>query len=505
MTFEFGDLSLILACFAENAKEVCWGATTGLPFTTKRTMIGRNRRSRHRIGPLERTNMSTSETRPASITSRRQFLKQSSHAIAGAALAGGLARPGYVAESNTLKIALIGCGGRGTGAAAQALSTQGPVVLWAMADFFPERLQASMSNLKGRFARQMDVPPDRQFTGLEGFKKAMDTLDKGSVVLLATPPAFRPIHVEHAVEKGLHVFMEKSFAVDASGIRRVLQAGQEATRKGLKIAGGLMSRHYKPLEEAIRQIHDGAIGDVITAWAYRMHGPVGFSPKPAGRSELGHQIANYSCYTWLNGSFIVDWLIHNIDVCCWVKNDWPVSVQGQGGRQVRTEPDQLFDHYAAEYTFADGTRMFAQGRHISKCHDFFGDIIHGATGSSVLGEGQSDPRLYQGHRQTAERMIWRYKGAPCDQYQVEHDLLFDAIRNNKPYNEAERCCKSNLTAIMGRMACESGRLLTWEEALNSNLELAPGLDQFTDGSNPPVMPDASGRYPVAMPGQTEVL
>jgi predicted dehydrogenase len=236
-----------------------------------------------------------------------------------------------------------------------------------------------------------------------------------------------------------------------------------------------------------------------------MHGPVGLGPKGPGMSELAHQIANYSCFTWLNGSFIVDWLIHNIDVCCWVKNAWPVSVQGMGGRQTRTEPDQLFDHYAAEYTFADGTRMHAQGRHITKCYDFFGDIIHGAKGSAVLGEGQPKPRLYKGHQQTADNLIWSYKGPDCDHYQVEHDLLFDAIRTNKPYNETERCAKSCLTAIMGRMACECGRQITWEEAMSSNLELAPGLDQLTIDSPAPVMPDASGRYPVAMPGQTEAL
>src|SRR5512140_2549337 len=169
--------------------------------------------------------------------------------------------------------------------------------------------------------------------------------------------------------------MEKSFAVDAPGIRRVLRTGEEAARKNLKVAGGLMSRHYVPLEEIVQQIHDGAIGDVITAWAYRMHGPVGITPKQAGTRELAHQIANYSCFTWLNGSFIVDWLIHNIDVCCWVKNGWPVSVQGMGGRQVRQDADQLFDHYGAEYSFADGTRMYAQGRHMNKCWDFWGAVI----------------------------------------------------------------------------------------------------------------------------------
>jgi predicted dehydrogenase len=296
--------------------------------------------------------------------------------------------------------------------------------------------------------------------------------------------------------------MEKSFAVDAPGIHRVLRSGEEAAKKNLKVAGGLMSRHYQPLEEAIRQIHDGAIGEVITSWAYRMHGPVGLNPRQPGMKELAYQIANYSCFTWLNGSFIEDWLIHNIDVCCWAKNAWPVSVQGMGGRQVRQDADQLFDHYEAEYTFADGTRFVAQGRHIANCWDFFGDIIQGTKGSAVLGEGQPKPRLFKGYRQTSENVLWSYKGPACDQYQVEHDLLFDAIRNDKPYNETERCAKSCFTAIMGRMACESGKLVTWDEALASKIELAPGLDNYTWDSNPPAMPDANGKYPIAMPGQT---
>jgi predicted dehydrogenase len=439
-------------------------------------------------------------------TTRREFLKTSSQAVAGAALAATVVRPGYAAEANTIKIALVGCGGRGTGAASQALSTKGPVKLWAVADVFENRLKNSLKQLQQRHTDRVDVPPERQFVGMDGFKKAMDTLDKGSVVLLATPPAFRPIHFEHAVERDMNVFMEKSFAVDAPGIRRVLKTGEAATRKGLKVAGGLMSRHNRPLEGAIQQIHDGLIGNVITAWAYRMHGPVGMSGK-GDQSELAHQIANYSCFTWLNGSFIVDWLIHNIDVCCWVKNDWPVSVQGMGGRQVRTDPDQLFDHYGAEYTFPDGTRLFAQGRHINNCWDFFGDVIQGATGSAVLGEGISRPLIYRGHNQTTENVIWEFKGNPGDAYQIEHDLLFDAIRNDRPHNETERCAKACLTAIMGRMACESGKRITWDEALNSNLELAPGLDSFTMDSPPPesATPDADGQYPIAMPGRTQVI
>jgi len=441
----------------------------------------------------------------SSTTTRREFIKTTGKAAAGAALASAIAARSYAGENNTIKVALVGCGGRGTGAAAQALSTQGPTQLWAAADVFDHRLQGSLGQLRSKFSQQVQVAPDRQFLGLDAYMKAIDCLDRGDVVLLTTPPAFRPQHLEYAVRKGVHVFMEKSFAVDAPGIRRVLQAGRDAQQKNLKIAGGLMSRHYKPLEEAVARIHDGALGDILTCWAYRMHGPVGLTPRPTDMKELAHQIANYSCFTWLNGSFIVDWLIHNIDVCCWVKNGWPVSVQGMGGRQVRQIPDQLFDHYMAEYTFADGTRMVAQGRHMTKCWDFFGDEIHGTKGSAVLGEGIPKPRLFHGHQPTPDQLLWQYQGPGCDAYQTEHDLFFDAIRNDRPYNETERCAKSCLTAIMGRMACESGQRITWEQALQSNTELAPGLDHYTWDSNPPALPDAQGHYPIAMPGQTEVL
>ncbi|MCO5052251.1 MAG: Gfo/Idh/MocA family oxidoreductase [Verrucomicrobiae bacterium] len=449
--------------------------------------------------------MNTTATKRTVTSTRREFLSTSAKAAAGAALARAIATRAYAAENNTIKLALVGCGGRGSGAVAQALSTAGPVKLWALADFFPERMQHTLNHLKPKFAQQLDAPPERQFSGLDGFKHAIDALDRGDVVLLATPPAFRPIHVDYAVAKGVHIFMEKSFAVDAPGIRRVLRAGQLAAQKNLKIASGLMSRHYVPLEQAVAQIHQGLIGDVITCWANRMHGPVDFKPRAPGMTELAHQINNYSNFTWLNGTFIVDWLIHNIDICCWIKNDWPVAVQGIGGRQVRTAPDQLFDHYTAEYTFADGTKLLAQGRHITNAYDFFGDVIQGAIGSAILGEGQSKPRLFKGHKPSSANLIWQYTGTPCDQYQREHDLFFDAIRNNRPYNETEYSVKSCFTAIMGRMACESGQMISWDDAFHSDLELAPGLENFTSNSNPPVLPDAHGQYPVAMPGVTKVF
>jgi len=440
-----------------------------------------------------------------SSTSRREFLKRTSGALAGTALAGAIATRAYAAEDNTINIALIGCGGRGTGAATNALSTQGPTRLMAMADVFDHRLESSLKNLSSRYADKVDVPPERQFLGMDAYRKAIDAVGDGGLVLLTTPPTFRPIHLEHAVEKGRHVFMEKSFAVDAPGIRRVLKAGEAARKKNLKIAGGLMSRHYKPLEHAVEQIHQGAIGDVITCWAYREHGPVGFRPRRPDMNEIAHQISNYSCYTWVNGSFILDWLIHNLDVCCWVKDAWPISAQGQGGRQARTQADQLFDHYAVEYTFPDGTRLFAQGRHMNKCWGFFGDVIHGSKGSAVLGEGIREPRLYNGYNRTKENQIWEYEGPGGNGYQLEHDLLFAAIREDKPHNETERCAYAAMTGILGRMAAESGKEITWEQAIASDLELAPGLDDYTMESTPPVTPDEQGRYPIAVPGETVVL
>ncbi len=436
---------------------------------------------------------------------RRDFIRTTGTAAAATVTISGVASGGEAAGDDTIRIALVGCGGRGTGAAVNALSTPGKTRLVAMADVFDYRLNSSLGNLSKKFGDKVDVPEERRFLGMDAFEKAIDLLGPNDVVLLTTPPAFRPIHLEYAVAKGVNVFMEKSFAVDGPGIRRVLKAGNEATRKNLKIAGGLMSRHYPPLREAVRRIHEGAIGDVLTCWVYREHGPVGFKPRQANASELAHQIRNYSCFTWLNGSFMLDWAIHNLDVACWVKDAWPVSAQGQGGRQVRDKADQMFDHFAVEYTFADGTHMMAQGRHMPGCWGFFGDVIHGTTGCAVLGEGVRNPRLFKGHAQASKDLIWKHRDKAANAYQVEHDLLFDAIRRNTPYNETERCAHAALTGILGRMAAESGKKVTWEQALASTIELAPDLENWTMASPAPVKPDADGNYPVAVPGLSKVV
>ena len=411
----------------------------------------------------------------------------------------------HAAEDNTLKVALVGCGGRGGGAVMQALSTEGPKKLVALADVFNYRLEGVLNGVKQKFPNDVDVPQERQFVGFDAYKNAVDAVGPGGVVLFASPPAFRPLHVEYAVAKGCHIFMEKSFAVDSPGYRKMLKNGEEAAKKNLKVVGGLMSRHSKPLQGAIEQLHNGIIGERICCWAYRTHGAVGFGPKKESETDVAHQVRNYSNFTWLNGSFLLDWLIHNLDVCCWAKGAYPIAAQGQGGRQTRTAKDQMFDHFAVEYTFPDGTRLFAQARHQNNTWGCFQSFIQGASGCAIIGEGVLHPKIYKGFKPTPENLIWEYKEAAKDQYQIEHDMLFDCIRNDKPINETERCCFTTMTGILGRMAAESGQWVTWDEAVNSNIELAPNLAQLTMDGPAPVMPDNDGNYPIAMPGITKAV
>ncbi|MGL4593706.1 MAG: gfo/Idh/MocA family oxidoreductase, partial [Thermoguttaceae bacterium] len=414
--------------------------------------------------------------------SRRQFLKSTSILAAGTIAASSVLTPRvHAAEENTIKVALVGCGGRGGGAIMQALSTDGPKKLVALADVFEHKVNGVFKGVSERFPESVDVPKERQFIGLDAYKHAVDAVGPGGVVLFATAPAFRPLHVEYAVKNGVNVFMEKSFAVDAAGVRRMINNGKIAQEKNLKMVGGLMSRHSIPLQQAVEQLHQGIIGERVTCWAYREHGALGLSPKRPEETELAHQLVNYSNFTWLNGSFLLDWLIHNLDVCCWAKNAWPVSAQGMGGRQVRNSKDQLFDHYGVEYTFPDGTRLFAQGRHQNNTWNCFQSTIHGQNGCAVIGEGVANPKIYKGFQPIPENIIWEYgdKKERRDQYQIEHDVLFDCIRNDKPINETERCCNVTMVGILGRMAAESGNIVTWDEAMNSQVELAPNIESLT--------------------------
>ena len=446
-------------------------------------------------------------------SSRRDFLKTTGLAIAGTTLAGGLTPRVHAAENNTIKVALVGCGGRGNGAAVNALATnnQGPVKLWALADAFKDRVENSFHSISADFGENVDVPEERRFAGLDSYKKAIDAIGPGGVVLLCTPPAFRPIHLDYAIEKNVNVFMEKSFCVDGPGYRRVKAAGIKASEKNLKIAGGLMTRHSPAVEECIKRIHDGQIGDVITNWVYRVHGQFPCSERPEGMSPLHHQLRNFNCFNWLCGSYAMDWMIHNLDIACWSKDSWPVECQGQGGRQVRTIKDQMFDHCAYEYRFDNGRQMFVQLRQQENTWGFFGAVVHGTKGTAVLGEGvhiskifkgTHSPQYGDGMQEASKDVIWEYTGGGYDQYQIEHDRLFAAIRADKPYNETSRCADAAMVGVLGRMATESGKAIKWNDVVNSDVSLTDNLEALDLDGPSPLMPDANGDYAIAKPGIT---
>jgi predicted dehydrogenase len=435
-------------------------------------------------------------------------LKTAGRATAASVLAGVAVPHVHAAEDNTIRLALIGCGGRGTGAAVNALSTQsGPIKLVTMADVSDTRLKTSYTALSKRFAEKMDVPEDRKFIGFDGYRKAMDCLKKGDVAIFATPPAFRWVHFRYAIDKGLNVFMEKPVTVDGPTTRKLLKLGEESVKKNLKVAVGLMSRHSKARQALHQQIDDGAAGEIIVMRTYRMHGPIASfasGPKPEGISELLYQIQRFHSFLWASGGCFSDFNIHSIDECCWMKNAWPVQAQAVGGRHYRDDSiDQNFDSYSVEYTFADGTKLFMIGRCISGCVNEFNNYLHTTKGLiTVTGSGQTPAKccLYHGHNPDATKLAWHYAEREPNPYQVEWDVLIDAIRQDKPHNEVKRGAEASLVTSMGRMAAHTGRLITYEEILNHDHEFAPTVDRLTMTSPAPLLADKSGKYPVPQPG-----
>ncbi len=448
-------------------------------------------------------------------TSRREFLKSTSRIAVASALASAAAPRVHAAEDNTLQVALIGCGGRGTGAAADALSVkQGPVKLVAMADIFEDRLSGSFKNLNDRFAAQVDVPEDRKFVGFDAYKKAMDCLKPGDIAIFASPLTFRWVHFARAVEKGLHVFMEKPLTADGPTSRRLIKLAEQADTKNLKAGVGLMSRHSRALQQLHDRIQDGEIGDIVTMRAYRMTGPIGsaFSTKwPGQPSELLWQLRRFHSFIWASGGCFNDFYIHVIDHCCWMKNAWPVKAQALGGRHYRNDPagnlcvDQNFDSYSVEYTFADGTKLILDGRCVSGCANFYSSYAHGTKGSAVVskaGDCGAPSSTYKGQSPEKASLIWESE-VPADQrnpYQNEWNDLVDAIRNDKPFNEVKRGVEASLVSSLGRKAAHTGQEITFDEMLNSEDEYAPGADKFTMDSPAPVRADADGKYPIPMPG-----
>jgi predicted dehydrogenase len=457
--------------------------------------------------------MSESNKLPAlSASSRREFLKNTGRVAAAGALVGAVVPQVHAAENNTIQGVLIGCGGRGTGAAANFLSVNnGPIKLIAMADVFQQRLDGSYENLKGQFGDKLDVPKERQFVSFDGYKQAMDLLKPGDVAILATPPAFRWPHFAYAIDKNLNVFMEKPVTVDGPSTRRMLKLAEDSEKKNLKVGVGLMCRHCVARQELFKRIQDGEIGDVIAMRAYRMHPWIGkapSTPRPQEeKSELLWQIARFHSFLWASGGSFSDFYIHNIDETCWMKNAWPVKAQATGGRHYRNNNvDQNFDNYSVEYTFGDGAKFFMYGRCMTECHDEFASYAHGTKGIAVISTSNHAPaksRIYKGQNIVKANLLWEAPQPEPNPYQLEWDDLIRAIREDKPYNEVKRGAEASLVTAMGRIAAHTGQEITYEQTLNWDHEFAPDVDKFTMESSAPVLANAEGKYPIPMPGITK--
>lgn len=430
-------------------------------------------------------------------STRREVLERSSALLAGAALTpAALAGTPFRSRSHgddPLRVALVGCGGRGTGAASQALSTAGDVRLVAVADAFSDRLEGCLAQLVERHADRVEVPEDRRFVGFDAFEKAIS--DDVDVVILATPPGFRPMHFAHAIAQNKHVFMEKPVATDSGGVRMVLEAAKVAQEKNLKVGVGLQRHHQARYLQGIQRVQDGAIGEVNFMRAYWNSGGVWTRPRQAGQTEMEYQMRNWYYFNWLCGDHIVEQHIHNIDVCNWLKGGPPVSARGMGGRQVRTGIDhgEIFDHFAVEYTYADGSVLHSECRHQPQTWSSVSEHAHGSLGTANLSRGMIE----------AGDNSWRFREDEANPYQVEHDDLFKAIREDLPYNEAENGAAATMTAILGRMVTYSGKQISYADGLVSARSIMP--ETFAWDANPPTLPDAEGRYPIPTPGTTEVL
>jgi len=440
-------------------------------------------------------------------SSRRQFLRRSGSLLAGSVVSGVALPRIYAAQGNTIRLALVGCGGRGTGAVADALSAKGgPVKLYAMADIFEPRLESSLSNLQKDFADKLDVPPERRFIGFDAYKKAIDCLSPGDVVLLTTHAAFRPLHFEYAVKKGVNIFAEKSFATDAPAVRRWFKAAEASEKKNLKVGVGFMWRHSAARQETIKRIHEGAIGDVHTLRIYRVHGPVHCPPLPENVNELAFQLQHPNSFTWVSSGFFIDWHCHNIDVACWTKGAWPVSAQGFGGRCYRQAGNQ-FDHYTVEYTFADGTKLLAFTRGMNNCWSTYSDYAHGSEGSAVLMEtlGEPKPKIYKSHNMVPDNLVWEFGRNDPNPYRAEWQLLLDAIRQDKPYNEARRAGEAEVAALMGRIATHTGRYITRDQVLKSDFQFVEDIDSMNFETEAPIHAGPGGIYPAPQPGITKEI
>jgi len=437
---------------------------------------------------------------------RRKFLRQTGTISATAALTGTAIPRVHAAEDNTIRLALVGCGGRGSGAVANAMnSPHGPVKLYAMADVVEDRLASAHRHLSRSFSERIDVPPERQFIGFNAYKQAIDCLGPNDVAMLTNFAYFRPTQLEYAVRKGVNVFMEKSFAPDGPGLRRLLRAGEDAEKKNLKIATGLQCRHSVNRQELIKRIRDGELGELQLVRAYRIHPVGGMGPKPKGYDELLWQIRNFPRFFWVSGGLYAEMNIHQIDELCWLKGDWPVVARGIGGRVSNsTDRGQGFDSISVEWTFPDGTKAtdgarwlgghcfgeFATYAHGTKCAAQFSGNIHAGT-----------TQIYKDQRIAKDNIVWKAPKEEFNPWDSEWNVLLDSIRNDKPQNEVKRAAYSNFADLMGRAAVHSGKEITWDEMFNSKFQFVENIDAMDYDTEPPVQPGPDGHYPVPVPGE----
>lgn len=438
-------------------------------------------------------------------SSRRQFVKQSALAAGSVITMPAMAGMFQTSVDDAIKVALVGCGGRGTGAAMQALLTTQNVKLVAMADAFRDRLDDCYKNLMqddlsdwsgkgGNIKARVQVPEANKFTGFDGYKKAITLAD---VVILTTPPGFRPIHFEEAVRQGKHVFMEKPVATDPAGIKKVLDAAEIAKRKKLNVVVGLQRHYQNSYRELYAKYKEGLIGDFVSAQAWWNNEGVWVNPRKDGQTEMEYQMRNWYYFNWLCGDHITEQHIHNIDVINWFKGEYPVKAQGMGGREVRKgkEFGEIFDHHYVEFHYSDGTILNSQCRHIKGTMSKVDELIQGTKGSIAFGAARMTDRKGNTLHQFD-------KSKENNPYQTEHDELFEAIAKGVfKFTDAENGAKSTMTSILGRMATYSGEMIEWDKAINSGINIMPTV--FDWNALPSVLPDSNGFYPVAIPGVTK--
>ena len=431
-------------------------------------------------------------------TNRRNFIKKTTLATTGIISTTLPVRSfANVLDNKKLKLALVGCGGRGSGAVVNALSADDQVELVSMADVFQDKLDSSLKAITDHFdgRKKIKVKEKNKFIGFNSYKKAIDEAD---VVILTTPPGFRPYHFEYAINHNKHVFMEKPLATDPVGVRKVLEMARVAKEKKLSVVVGLQRHYEKKYTTLHNMITQGNIGKITSGQVYWNDGGVWVNRRQAGQSELEYQMRNWYYFNWICGDHILEQHIHNIDVANWFIGSYPKSAQGMGGRQTRTgkEYGEIFDHHYVEFNYNSGAVISSQCRHQKGCDSRIDEVFQGTKGSVALGKGIITD--------LEGKELYRYPsllGQEANPYQVEHDEFFKSIRNSDIISDAENGAKSTLSAIMGRMATYSGKTVTWDEALNSDHQIMPeNVDWKT---TPPSLPNENGFYSIPKPGVTK--